>query len=267
MKTFVIASLFVLGLCADVGPCSGEFELNPDTDECDLIANFGDVDEPIAETYQLALDKIHREHATCNLNHTWSCGGTSCAIVGNADGTSFDVKTVNAPKGFLWGFGKAMVTENAKGELRAVNVSYWHSGDAPSVAPFTSRTGEINADCTSITWSDKSMWSCADATCPTPSYNETIDVHIICHTHDDTGYLKTVDEYYESNVQHILTTVTQELQKNPARRFSYVETKFFAMWWELQTDDTKTIVRKLVKDGQLDFSNAGWVSRDLFHSL
>jgi alpha-mannosidase len=115
----------------------------------------------------------------------------------------------------------------------------------------------INDDCASIMWSDKTEWMCDDASCPTPFPNETIDVHIVCHTHDDTGYLSTVEEYYQSNVQHILTTVTTELQKNPARRFSYVETKFFAMWWELQTEATKTAVRKLVKDGQLDFSNGG----------
>ena len=136
-----------------------------------------------------------------------------------------------------------------------VNISYWKSGDSPSSAPFTYRTGTINDDCASIEWSDFTEWTCNDSSCPAPK-NETIDVHIICHTHDDTGYLRTVDEYYESNVQHILTTVTEELQKNPARRFSYVEIKFFAMWWELQTEDTKTIVRKLVADGQLDFSES-----------
>jgi hypothetical protein len=27
------------------------------------------------------------------------------------------------------------------------------------------------------------------------------DVHIIAHTHDDTGYLSTIEEYYQSNVK------------------------------------------------------------------
>ena len=33
---------------------------------------------------------------------------------------------------------------------------------------------------------------------------------------------QTVEEYYESNVRSILTTVTQELQKNPERKFTCV---------------------------------------------
>lgn len=42
---------------------------------------------------------------------------------------------------------------------------------------------------------------CAGAKVPealaAPAPSDTIlDVHIIAHTHDDTGYLETVDEYY-----------------------------------------------------------------------
>ena len=48
-----------------------------------------------------------------------------------------------------------------------------------------------------------------------------------------TGYLSTVDEYYESNVRHILTTVVAELEKNPERKFTYVEIAFFQMWWQV----------------------------------
>ena len=67
---------------------------------------------------------------------------------------------------------------------------------------------------------------------------------------DDTGYLSTVDEYYQSNVKHILTTVTQQLKKNKDRRFTYVETAFFAMWWGNQNETTKQDVRALVASGQ-----------------
>ena len=65
-------------------------------------------------------------------------------------------------------------------------------------------------------------------------------MHLISHTHDDVGWRKTVDEYFTgsradidySDVEMILTTVVDELLKDPAKKFTYVEMKFFSMWWK-----------------------------------
>lgn len=38
--------------------------------------------------------------------------------------------------------------------------------------------------------------------------------------------------------------------------------KFFSMWWEMQTEEMKEQVRLLVKEGRLDFINAGWSMHD-----
>ena len=82
-----------------------------------------------------------------------------------------------------------------------------------------------------------------------------ITVHLISHTHDDVGWLKTVDEYYsgseqevaQASVHLILETVIDELLNDPNKKFTYVEMKFFSMWWKDQTDDMKTKVRQLVQ--------------------
>lgn len=81
--------------------------------------------------------------------------------------------------------------------------------------------------------------------------HEQLYVHFLAHTHDDVGWLKTVDEYYSGSnqasqhaeVNLILTTVVAELMKNPARKFTYVEMKFFTMWYKRQNEDTKANVR------------------------
>ena len=100
--------------------------------------------------------------------------------------------------------------------------------------------------------------------------DETLFVHFIAHTHDDVGWLKTVDEYYvggnqgqqHAEVNLILTTVVQELMANPARKFTYVEMKFFTMWYNEQTEEVKGNVRTLIAEGRFEFVNAGWSMHD-----
>jgi lysosomal alpha-mannosidase len=84
--------------------------------------------------------------------------------------------------------------------------------------------------------------------------DEKLTVHWVHHTHDDVGWVKTVDEYYSGvnnsvarvSVKLILDEVMPELIKDPKKRFSYVEMKFFSMWWKDQTEQMKADVRTLV---------------------
>ena len=70
--------------------------------------------------------------------------------------------------------------------------------------------------------------------------NEHLYVHIIPHSHDDVGWLKTVDQYFTgsrqdiavANVENIIDTVVVELTADPKKRFTQVEMKFFSMWWK-----------------------------------
>ena len=77
------------------------------------------------------------------------------------------------------------------------------------------------------------------------------------HSHDDVGWLKTVDGYFYGSNREIQWTnvhveidgVIDALLDNPKRTFSEVEMKFFTMWWDLQNDKKKDQVRGLVKNG------------------
>uniref|UniRef100_A0A3B4E6M6 Lysosomal alpha-mannosidase n=1 Tax=Pygocentrus nattereri TaxID=42514 RepID=A0A3B4E6M6_PYGNA len=97
-----------------------------------------------------------------------------------------------------------------------------------------------------------------------------LNVHLVPHTHDDVGWLKTVDQYFyggrnyiqHAGVQYILDSVVAELQKDPARRFIYVETAFFFRWWSQQSRSTRNIVTQLVQEGCLEFVNGGWCMSD-----
>ena len=85
-----------------------------------------------------------------------------------------------------------------------------------------------------------------------------INVHLVPHTHDDVGWLKTVDEYYygtathyqKAGVQYIIDSVVEELIRNRERRFIYVELAFFWKWWLEQDEDMRAVVKELVKTGK-----------------
>ncbi|XP_053622765.1 lysosomal alpha-mannosidase-like isoform X3 [Plodia interpunctella] len=97
-----------------------------------------------------------------------------------------------------------------------------------------------------------------------------LNVHLVPHTHDDVGWLKTVDQYYygshndiqKAGVQYILDSVVKELWEKPDRRFIYVETAFFWKWWTHQSDDVRHKVHVLVREGRLQFVGGAWSMND-----
>ncbi|KAJ8383747.1 hypothetical protein AAFF_G00215890 [Aldrovandia affinis] len=115
----------------------------------------------------------------------------------------------------------------------------------------------------------RSSSDCGYKSCPA-TQPAMLNVHLVPHTHDDVGWLKTVDQYYygerndiqHAGVQYILDSVVQQLQEDPARRFIYVETAFFFRWWRQQGVRTRQAVTQLVNEGRLEFVNGGWCMSD-----
>ncbi|VDM24376.1 unnamed protein product [Toxocara canis] len=99
---------------------------------------------------------------------------------------------------------------------------------------------------------------------------DTLNVHLICHTHDDLGWIKTVEEYYYGahkdlvpvGVQYIIDSVATELQKDLSRRFSWAETGFLWRWINTHSDFQRHNLAKLVQKGQIEIVGGGWVQND-----
>lgn len=95
-------------------------------------------------------------------------------------------------------------------------------------------------------------------------------IHLVPHSHDDVGWLKTPAQYYygwnnsiqHANVQLIYSSAVSALQSNPARRFIAVEMAFFSKWYYEQSMDLRSVVQGLVASGQLLFAGGGWCSHD-----
>ena len=105
--------------------------------------------------------------------------------------------------------------------------------------------------------SEAPIRKCDNSHCTEPVANK-LNVHLIPHTHDDVGWLKTVDQYYwgsnskyqKAGVQYILDSVVNSLLQNEKRKFIYVETTFFWMWWKQQEPELQAKVKELVNEGE-----------------
>ncbi|KYO34592.1 lysosomal alpha-mannosidase [Alligator mississippiensis] len=110
---------------------------------------------------------------------------------------------------------------------------------------------------------------CGYESCPATE-PKMLNVHLIPHTHNDVGWLKTVDQYFygarndiqHAGVQYILDSVMPQLQADPTKRFVYVEVAFFYRWWQLQPEPIRQLVRELINQGRLEFANGGWCMND-----
>ncbi|KAH8402521.1 hypothetical protein KR222_002400, partial [Zaprionus bogoriensis] len=103
-----------------------------------------------------------------------------------------------------------------------------------------------------------------------PTKPNMLNVHLVAHTHDDVGWLKTVDQYYygsetkiqKAGVQYIIDSVVQSLLRDPEKRFIYVESAFFFKWWKEQTAEVQEQVKMLVDEGRLEFIGGAWSMND-----
>ncbi|XP_022132790.1 alpha-mannosidase [Momordica charantia] len=97
-----------------------------------------------------------------------------------------------------------------------------------------------------------------------------LNVHLVAHSHDDVGWLKTIDQYYVGSnnsiqgacVRNVLNSVVDSLLRDSNRKFIFAEMAFFQRWWSEQSPELQKRVRKLVTDGQLEFVNGGWCMHD-----
>ncbi|KAH8283707.1 hypothetical protein KR018_012604 [Drosophila ironensis] len=110
---------------------------------------------------------------------------------------------------------------------------------------------------------------CGYDSCPATKADK-INIHLVPHSHNDVGWLKTVDQSYygykndlhPAGVQYILDNVVTELIKDSKRRFIQVETAFFAKWWKVQSETMRQVVTKLVNEGRFEFTGGAWSMND-----
>ncbi|KAL4634651.1 hypothetical protein ACB092_04G215900 [Castanea dentata] len=97
-----------------------------------------------------------------------------------------------------------------------------------------------------------------------------LNVHLVPHSHDDVGWLKTIDQYYLGTnntiqgacVQAVLDSIVPALLADKNRKFIFVEQAFFQRWWNEQSEEIQSTVKKLISSGQLELINGGYCMHD-----
>lgn len=97
-----------------------------------------------------------------------------------------------------------------------------------------------------------------------------LNVHLVAHSHDDVGWLKTIDQYYVGSnnsiqkacVQNVLDSIVPALLADKNRKFIFAEQAFFQRWWRDQSEAVQSTVRQLVSSGQLELINGGMCMHD-----
>ncbi|XP_041364636.1 lysosomal alpha-mannosidase-like [Gigantopelta aegis] len=123
---------------------------------------------------------------------------------------------------------------------------------------------------------DESWGICNNKRC-NPVKADMLNVHLIAHSHDDVGWLKTVEEYYTGRhtipysksfvygkecIACILKSVIPQLLANPERRFIFIEMAFFSRFWNESDTKTRANIVKLIRERRLEFATGGWCMSD-----
>ena len=101
----------------------------------------------------------------------------------------------------------------------------------------------------------------AEANSSTDS-SRTIFLSVVPHSHDDSGWLETYNNYYKSKVRHILTSVVDQLASHSSKRFTWDNISFFQRWYDHLDEEGKSKFAHVLASGQFEFVGGSWVQSD-----
>lgn len=87
-------------------------------------------------------------------------------------------------------------------------------------------------------------------------------VIVMPHSHNDPGWLKTVEGYFAASTKNILTNIVNKLTEHKNMTFIWTEMSYLSMWWDAAPPEMQTKLRALLGSGRLEIPTGGWVMTD-----
>jgi len=87
-------------------------------------------------------------------------------------------------------------------------------------------------------------------------------VIVMPHSHNDPGWLKTVEGYFATATKSIITNMVDKLTEHTNMTFIWTEMSYLHMWWEVAQPEMRQKLRALVDSGRLEIPTGGWVMTD-----